>query len=518
MNWGYGCLITLEGVRQRAQRRFPLQYLHGDLSVLCLFGGVTEGRTDLVHLLEREICDVEVVDDSPDRLRLLTEIFPSYWRYTAAPPLEVFSSRLKAGQAFDMTVADGSRGTIDYTWEDLLPHLLAVTSGYALLRISGAFLSEYDLAPTRGDVARLVASLHGIEIEVIDLVRRSSGDQGTYWAVLRGTHTRRGEETAHPSRARKRAATFADIASHKERCILMVERLGAPNCARLRECTEKVNSIRRSIYDHQRTAVYRCFTSERFMAMPKKRIDAWRHAAAILDLDRFSSVDELWEQARLVTKKRGTITRKARRAERNGYSVKQFCLATYVPDIHDVNHSLEFRGGKPMRSPYRQSIAEMGGYPDRYREPEPPLCPEHNQTYWGVFKSEPGREIGSVRTDDRLVGYIYLLRCGNLARYSRILGHGAHLSQGIMSLLHFHLVQYLLENRPPGLRYLQYTGIFSRGEESGLHVWKRHHLFEPKYIIYDDAGSWTGPGGMSYFQLSDADPLDASSYVTWGQQ
>jgi hypothetical protein len=103
-----------------------------------------------------------------------------------------------------------------------------------------------------------------------------------------------------------------------------------------------------------------------------------------------------------------------------------------------------------------------------------------------VFKSEPGREIGSVRTDDRLVGYIYLFRCGNLARYSRILGHGAHLSQGIMSLLHFHLVQHLLENRPPGLRYLQYTGIFSRGEESGLHVWKRHHLFEPKYIIYDD--------------------------------
>jgi hypothetical protein len=486
-----------EVARQHAQRRFPLSFLRPGSTALCVFGGFTKGRTDLVHLLEAGIEDVEVVEINSSRLSFVASIFPSRWRYTRGAPLDICVSRLTQGQSFDLTIADGSRVTLDHLWEDLFPYLMSLTRGFAFLRISRSYLEEYDLAPSSKAIVELVARLHGSRAGRIELVRRSSRDGGTYWAVIKGESSRSSKSLRKINTSISNLFRVPSTSVLNDgACVFMEDRFGAGQCAQLSDCAAEVNSLRESVLGHEHSGVFRAYTSKRFLALPRGRIATRRKAAAILDLDRFVSGDDLWESLRNSTSKKGTITRKISRAERSGYFVREFNPKSYVQDIFEINHSKITRAGKPMRESYLKTIEEMGGVPNRFCEPEPVACTEHNCTVWGVFKPEPGREIASVQTHDRLLGYIYLRRCGNLARYSRILGHGSHLCDGIMYLLHFRLIELLIKNRASELRYVQYTGMFSRGEDSGLHMWKRHCLFEPKYLIYDDAGDWRGPDGI----------------------
>ena len=129
------------------------------------------------------------------------------------------------------------------------------------------------------------------------------------------------------------------------------------------------------------------------------------------------------------------------------------------------------------------SIDEMGGAPTRIHDPAQPTCPLHDKSFWGVFLPEEGHSQGDVVTNDRLVGYISLWSYGNHAWYSRIMGHGDHLPNGIMYLLHFSVVDHFLSRPGPRPEYLFY-GAFRSGPKSGtLTEWKTRCLFEPRLIV-----------------------------------
>jgi hypothetical protein len=81
---------------------------------------------------------------------------------------------------------------------------------------------------------------------------------------------------------------------------------------------------------------------------------------------------------------------------------------------------------------------------------------------------------GSIQVDELLVGYISLRRTGDIVCYSQILGHGDHLKQGVMVLLHHDVVQWLSEHTDSyaqGLRYIMYGAVDSGGP--GLMRWKK---------------------------------------------
>jgi hypothetical protein len=171
----------------------------------------------------------------------------------------------------------------------------------------------------------------------------------------------------------------------------------------------------------------------------------------------------------------------ALRAERNGFYVKRFHWNLFLPDIYEINTSMDTRSGGAMSASYRRTVEEMGGPPTAYREPTPPQCPLIWDQQFGAFRAEPGHRQGEVMVDERLVGYVALRRYGNFAMYSMILGHGDYLAEGVMVLLHLKIVRWLIEKRTEpiaaGVRYLFYGGM--QNGTAGLFQWKRLAGFRP---------------------------------------
>lgn len=477
--------VSISEISERAQRKFPTGYIEGGATVLSLFGARSGGATDLIHLWEAAASQVTVVDDRADLLAAVETTFDAdSWTFTVEAPAEACAAYRRGAVVFDVVIADGSRATVDYLWEDVLPHAMAIAAKSVVFRISGEFLQAHGCEISEDGIEELIEKLHGSQGSVRELRRRATGRQGTYWAVLDP------RSFGEIKERRFVAVDRTSFGTRGDRCIELTASTDLDGCSNLAGCQKTVDGLTTMLRKHERSAVVRFFTSNRFVRLPEATVTEGRLAAAIFDVGRFGSMDEAYEAARTTTSKRGTVNRKVKRARKLGYVVKRFDRRTYTPDIVDVNQSKQLRGGKPMRASYMRSLEEMGGPPDRLYEPESIRCAWHNRQSWGVFLPEPGRLVGSVQTDDRLVGYIELMRTGNLARYGQILGHGDHLNNGVMYLLHFEIVEQALAGAFPGLDYLMYTGMLSRGEDGGLHRWKKRTLFEPKFVIYDEVGDW----------------------------
>ncbi len=496
---------SIEELKENAQSKFPHAYITGAYSAVCLFGATTNGRTDLIHLYDSGLKDVVVVDGNKSKLDHVATIFPDYWSYVNQQCLEYCGYRIKHFSATDLIVADGSKSTVDNLWEALLPVALSVARNWLIFRVSGEFLEEYEVEASPSGIFKMCQRLHGLDVICVDVIKRSSNSKGIFWVVIQGSGNDAATQKTAEIYLSKTTTTGCAEVKHTyggKHTINLYDLLGQHGCPEKDKCCQVINLVRKAIYEHERTGVYRFFTSERFAKLPSKRIDNFVNALAIFEVNKFKKMDEVWEAARLTTKKKGRVIRDYNRAKRNGYFVKKFDRRTYIPDIYSINVSKPQRAGKQMRADYRRTVQELGGYPDKYYKYTPPTCPVHGSTMYGVFKSEPGRFIGDVCTNDRLVGYIHFFRCGNLARYSQILGHGDHLAEGIMYLLHFTIVEDLLLSNLHGLYYLMYSGFSSRGDDGGLQKWKRRCLFEPKFGIYDEVPDWLTVKGMKYLSPS----------------
>ena len=184
-----------------------------------------------------------------------------------------------------------------------------------------------------------------------------------------------------------------------------------------------------------------------------------------------------WEN-HIKTFQNGGRMRSKRKAVALGYYVKPFAWPMHIPDIHAVNHSKEIRSGGPMRGGYLRTIEEMGGAPNKVHHLAPPACNQHWSMTFGVFRREAGHVQGTVPVDERLVAYLSLKRMGDIAVYSQILGHGDHLDDGILVLLHHEVVRWISENLGEtaiDLRFVMYGGAESGGD--GLFQFKRRSGF-----------------------------------------
>lgn len=167
--------------------------------------------------------------------------------------------------------------------------------------------------------------------------------------------------------------------------------------------------------------------------------------------------------------------RDAKYADRIGAFCEPFDWVSWVPDIHDINHSKAVRCGGPMRGAYNDSLEQMVaeyGWTAGVKPPAPPSCPHHFRKDFGIFVPEPGR----VSHESRLVGYIGLLRLGDTASYTTILGHGDYLKHGIMFRLHFSVMEWAmsLPLEMDGVRLVYYLTFYP----PSLAVWKRKAGFK----------------------------------------
>jgi hypothetical protein len=203
--------------------------------------------------------------------------------------------------------------------------------------------------------------------------------------------------------------------------------------------------------------------------------------AAILMLED-ETIDSYFARLKKIYK--GNVIRDARKAEKAGLVCHQFPRALHIPDIVDINTSMSHRSGGEMKQSYLRSVDELGGAPTKPLEVEPIRCPEHYDTWWGVFEPSPGYTQGKVTTDERLVAYINQRRIGDFSLYSMIIGHGDYLRLGVMYHLHFQIMRWILARGEPatvGINTLMYAGFFQGG--SGLQLWKKKTGFAPANLV-----------------------------------
>ena len=202
--------------------------------------------------------------------------------------------------------------------------------------------------------------------------------------------------------------------------------------------------------------------------------------AAVLDV-RGLDYDAYMSSVRKIHK--GNAVRQSRKCDRAGFACDRFAWRNHVPDVVEINQSMEVRSGGEMRDAYRRSVEEMGGGPTRLHEESPPECLLHGMWNWGVFEPSPGHRQGDVEVDRRLLAYIRFKRQGSLGIYTQILGHGDHLADGIMFRLHYAIMEWIASSpdQVPGLTHILY-GAITDGND-GLKMWKKRCGFVPAPLV-----------------------------------
>jgi len=151
-----------------------------------------------------------------------------------------------------------------------------------------------------------------------------------------------------------------------------------------------------------------------------------------------------------------TARKRAMRAMRLGYEARPISRADHLDDIHAINTSMPERQGRPMSPSYRErpTLTPLPAYD----------CPRHRIDEHGVFAA-----------DGRLVAYLVMYVCGDLALVSQILGHADHLASDVMYLLAVEAFRATLDRSGP------VTVFYNRWDsgQDGLRYFKARLGFQP---------------------------------------
>lgn len=170
---------------------------------------------------------------------------------------------------------------------------------------------------------------------------------------------------------------------------------------------------------------------------------------------------------------KGSGVRQRKKAMKCGFFCAPFHYEVWLSDIEDINTSKEARQGRQMTSSYQRQAHELGQQGNVIAASSVTRVDECYRQMFGVFKHEPNRYQADVMVNQRLCGYISLIRYKDLALYSQILGHGDYLRDGIMYLLH----SYVSGRVWNSVKYIMY-GAHTSGTD-GLKMLKKRMRFEP---------------------------------------
>lgn len=226
--------------------------------------------------------------------------------------------------------------------------------------------------------------------------------------------------------------------------------------------------------------LYRRYYSRYIQRAPDGLLHRKGGVAAVISLNDFKDF-RAYQAA--INKRSNYFARRARKASKLGYFVDIFNRANEAPDILKIRKSKKFRAFGPVLDAFFLTINGLGGAPVELRTIKPVECVHHWEICLGVFLEKPGHRQGNVVVNRQLVAYIRMHRIGNVVRYADFMGHGAHLSNGVMMLLQMETLKWLMREDNPtfaGIQYITY-GAIEQGRE-GLSFWKRKALFRPMLL------------------------------------
>lgn len=207
-----------------------------------------------------------------------------------------------------------------------------------------------------------------------------------------------------------------------------------------------------------------------------------RFTPMLIDLEEFETFED-WEYKNIRKFSGGEKLRQKKKAQGLGYYTHEYPFKLHTPDAFEINNSMTERSGGLIRDNLKRSIEDMGGAPTAQIKLGEPKCNHHWRKTFGTFVEKPGHMQGDVEVGERLTTYISILRHGEFAIYTQIIGHGEDLPNGTLTLLHHDVVEHLYTSehgKQSGLRYVMYGGVQNGGE--GLFQFKRRGGFKP-YIV-----------------------------------
>lgn len=182
-------------------------------------------------------------------------------------------------------------------------------------------------------------------------------------------------------------------------------------------------------------------------------------------------------------KRSGNFCRDALKANRLGYRIESFDRSMRVNDIRAIHRSRKVRSfGLVFEAIFpfhKENVTTSHSAADGSQSP----CGLHWDLAFGIFANPENGSAPDGARSSRLVGYASLHRIGNVVTYADLIGHGDHLHDGIMMLLHTVIMEWLLDSEnmyAKGLDYLA-NGTLERGNE-GMFFWKKKALFAP-YLV-----------------------------------
>jgi hypothetical protein len=195
----------------------------------------------------------------------------------------------------------------------------------------------------------------------------------------------------------------------------------------------------------------------------------WRPTASVMDLGAFGAFSD-YELA-VSRQSRGNDNRMVKKANRKGYQTRNLGveLDMHEASLQDIHRSKLFRTGGLVLDLFTAAKSHLS---DRFKVPTAPFCNQHWAVMWGVFTPQNGGE--------HLIAYATIARTGNFVRTLHVMGHADFLRDGVMKLLFFDIVRWLMDPQDPNVQGIQYFlyGAIEHGRP-GMFEWKRRLQFKP---------------------------------------
>ena len=213
--------------------------------------------------------------------------------------------------------------------------------------------------------------------------------------------------------------------------------------------------------------------------VPRSERNAMKFALTMhgIHIDQY---EDFQQYKRDLSKRSSFFIRHANKAIKKGYVVERFNPTNFSVDMLGIRRSMKIRSFGVMPEAWLANIEQFGGFPQEWNEISLPSCKKHWEIFIGIFKNCPGHKQGPLIVDRRLVGYARLHRIGNMLAYKDFIGDGRFVADGVMKLLHIHIVQWVLDSRDEyaeGIENIAH-GSIERGSE-GIFFWKKKALFTP---------------------------------------
>lgn len=150
----------------------------------------------------------------------------------------------------------------------------------------------------------------------------------------------------------------------------------------------------------------------------------------------------------------------SRRCSKLGYYTDYFIKNEHLDEMYVINTSSEVRQGRTMSKNYLEKVPEEEQ--------------KDSVSYFGVFTS-----------DNKLVGYIRLVKTPKLYVIYQLLGHHDYQNDNIMYLIvHDLIISLINENKDKDYSvYLMYDTYFGGGD--GIKLYKKRHQFKPYKVKWN---------------------------------